>query len=146
MTASPSTPTASRPSKHKSRRRPFLPWHDMLVWFLRLLSVFQLSKGIFHWAIMMGLFQGDQGAFITASNQYQMITVYFAVLDPVAGVGLWMTSSWGAVLWLLAAASQILVVAGFQGNYTHLWPLMAVEVAFVAAYLWLTWKVANTLE
>jgi len=34
--------------------------------------------------------------------------VYFAVFSLVAGVGMWLTVSWGTVLWILVAASQIL--------------------------------------
>jgi hypothetical protein len=145
MTASPAPPPSTR-TMPRFKRRSMIPWNSILVWFLRAMSVFQLAKGIFHWGILLGLGDTDAGAFINATYQYQMITVYFAVLDPVAGVGLWLTSSWGAVLWLLAAASQILMVAGFQGIYIHLWPLMVVEAVFVVGYLWLTWKVANTLR
>ena len=35
--------------------------------------------------------------------------IVFAVLDLVAGVGLWLTSTWGGVMWLLAIMSHILM-------------------------------------
>ena len=33
--------------------------------------------------------------------EWQAATVFFAVLDLVAAIGLWLAVSWGAVMWLL---------------------------------------------
>ena len=37
---------------------------------------------------------------------YQATIIYFAVIDLMAAVGLWMASTWGGVLWLLAVMSH----------------------------------------
>ncbi len=139
-------PNNSKPASSTKSPRFVVPWNIALIWFLRLTAIFQLTKGIYHWAVLLGLLDGNGFVFTETSTQHQIITIYFSVLDPVAGVGLWLTSSWGAVLWLLAVASQILTIAGFQGAYSHLWPLLILELALMSGYLWLTWKVANNTK
>ena len=75
----------------------------VLVWLLRLLSVFWMAKGLMAWAVIFGLAGDGQPPFEARLLSFQAITVYFAVIDLVAAVGLWLTSTWGGVLWLLAA-------------------------------------------
>jgi len=122
--------------------RPAIVWGEILFWFFRLLSAFQIVKGLVHWALLLGI--GSGGAdFADGNVPLRAATIFFAVLDPVAGVGLWMTSSWGAVLWLFAAASQIGICLGFPLVMGRLWLLVVFEVAAIAAYLWLTFKVTQ---
>ena len=35
--------------------------------------------------------------------------MFFAVIDLVAAVGLWLAAAWGAVIWLTAVASMVAV-------------------------------------
>jgi hypothetical protein len=81
-------------------------WRVVLVWFLRLLSAFWLAKGLTAWAVIFGLPGTPQPPFENRLLSYQAIIVYFAVIDLVAAVGLWLTSTWGGVLWLLAAENE----------------------------------------
>jgi uncharacterized membrane protein (DUF2068 family) len=65
----------------------------------------------------------------------QAATVFFAVIDLVAGVALWLGSTWGAMLWLLTAAAQVLadvVVLELSGFSVM---LTIVEVVLVAGYV-----------
>ena len=43
------------------------------------------------------------------SIAWQAATVFFAVIDLVAAVGLWLAAAWGAVIWLMAVASMLAV-------------------------------------
>jgi hypothetical protein len=37
---------------------------------------------------------------------WQAATIFFAVIDLVAAVGLWLAAAWGGVVWLTAAISM----------------------------------------
>ena len=42
---------------------------------------------------------------------WQTATVYFAVIELVAAVGLWLATPWGAVVWLTTVVSMAVTVA-----------------------------------
>ena len=120
-------------------------WRLILVWLLRLLSVVWIGKGLMHWATILGLglvFEPGP-AFETRPLTFQAITVYFAVFDLVAGVGLWLTATWGGVLWLLAAVSQLLLGFFFPRWLTLSPILIGTYVALVLAYFLATWAAEN---
>ena len=120
-----------------------IPAGEALFWLFRGLAAVELLKGIVHWAFVVGLL-GEP--FDAHSLGFRAATIYFAVLDPVAGVGLWLTSSWGAVLWLAAAVSQLVLCLVLHRVFGYLWPLAAFEIVAIAAYLWLTWRAAQEAE
>ena len=77
------------------------PWQARLVLFQRVAGGFMIAKGLIHWAV---LFTG--AAFYALPVEARAATVFFAVIDLVAGVSLWLASTWGASVWLFAVASQ----------------------------------------
>jgi hypothetical protein len=125
--------------------QPVIAWSEWLIFFFRALAIFQLCKGLVHWGLMIGV--SDQ-AVLPAGDimEMQAANIYFAVLDLVAGVGLWLTSSWGAVLWLLTAMSQIAVLIGFPEIFGTVPALILFEVVAIGVYLFLTWKVAHVSQ
>lgn len=114
-------------------------WRLALVLLLRLLSIAWMVKGLMAWAIILGIDPSQTRPFENQLLSFQAIVVYFAVIDLVAAVGLWLTSTWGGVVWLLAAVSQILL--GFF--FPRLLPLSTVVIgcylALIAAYFIATW-------
>lgn len=118
-------------------------WTQNLVLFFRALALFQLAKGMVHWGLLISTAEQPDAPF---AAEFLAANVYFAVLDPVAGVGLWLTSSWGAVLWLLAAVSQIAVSIGFPEIFGPMWPLVIFEAIAIGFYILLTWKVAQLAD
>ncbi len=118
-------------------------WRLVLVWLLRLLSVVWLLKGLMAWAVIFGVGTEGQPPFEGQLLSYQAITVYFAVIDLVAAVGLWLTSTWGGVLWLLAAISQLLLGFFFPRLLPISPVLIATYVALMAAYFLATWAAEN---
>jgi hypothetical protein len=123
--------------------RPVTDWTQNLVLFFRVLALFQIAKGLVHWGLLI---HPSQPGTEMPGLEYLTGNIYFAVLDPVAGVGLWLTSSWGSVLWLLAAVSQIAICIGFPEIFGQLWPLLAVEAVAIMFYIFLTWKVAKVAD
>ena len=60
---------------------------------------------------------------------------YFAVIDLVASVGLWLAAPWGAVVWLTASVSMTVIQVFFPGIYGAQAVSIAVECILVIAYL-----------
>jgi hypothetical protein len=77
----------------------------LLVWFMRALSVVWLAKGLLAWAVIIGA-AGEAHAFEKASLAQQSAQVFFAVVDLIAGVGLWMAAGWGGGVWLMAMGAH----------------------------------------
>jgi len=63
-------------------------WSRRLVLFLRAMAALSLGKGLYHWAIVCGIGAPFPSGFDSYASPYQAATVFFAVIDPVAGVGL----------------------------------------------------------
>ena len=121
-------------------------WRVVLVWFLRLLSAFWLAKGLTAWMVIFGLPGNPQPPFENRLLSYQAIIVYFAVIDLVAAVGLWLTSTWGGVLWLLAAISQLLLAFFFPRLLPMTPWLTGAYIAAILAYFLATWAAENEAE
>jgi hypothetical protein len=114
------------------------PWRQRLIRFQRMAGGFMIFKGLTHWAALLGM---TSVRFEQQPLDAQAATVFFAVIDLVAGVALWLGSTWGAMLWLLAAGLQILagvVVLELSGLLIL---LTIVEVLLVAGYVLLRFMV-----
>lgn len=133
------------PAQAGEARKRGIRWRLLLVWLLRLLSIVWIGKGLMHWATILGLgLVIEPGpAFETRPLTFQAITVYFAVFDLVAGVGLWLTATWGGVLWLLAAVSQLLLGFFFPRWLTLSPILIGTYIGLVLAYFLATWAAEN---
>jgi hypothetical protein len=82
------------------------PWTRRLILFLRIMAFVSMAKGLFHWALVLGIGDGSGSSFENAAVPWQAATVFFAVIDLVAAVGLWLAAAWGGVVWLTAAISM----------------------------------------
>jgi Family of unknown function (DUF6163) len=112
-------------------------WAQYLVLFLRLMSVISLAKGLYHWAQVCGIGAPSDGGFESHTVAWQTATVFFAVIDLVAAVGLWLAAAWGAVVWLTAVVSMAVVEVFFPQIYGGSIFVVLMESALLAAYLWL---------
>jgi hypothetical protein len=109
-------------------------WSERLVLFLRVMAIASIMKGLYHWAAVCG-FIGEQGGFDNHTQAWQATTVFFAVIDLVAAVGLWLVAPWGAVVWLTATVTMIMIQLFFDQVYgTHL-PVVAIGLAAILGYL-----------
>ena len=62
-------------------------WTRRLVFFLRVMAVSR-RQGLYHWAQVTGFVGGEEEAFENQPLAWQTATVYFAVIELVAAVGL----------------------------------------------------------
>ena len=67
--------------------------------------------------------------------------MFFAVIDLVAAVGLWLAAAWGAVIWLMSVASMLAVEIFFPQVFGAGWLTGLAESALLAIYLWLALEV-----
>jgi len=110
-------------------------WAYWLVAFLRLMAAVSFVKGLYHWAIVCGIGSPFPSGFEAYPMPYQAATAFFAVIDLVAGVGLWLAAPWGAVVWLTSVISMVAVEVLFPQIYGgSLW-VVALELVLLGVYL-----------
>ena len=99
------------------REKRQTPWTRRLVLYLRIMALVSLAKGIYHWSLVLGIGDGDGSTFEQAGMPWQAATVFFAVIDLVAAVGLWLAAAWGGVVWLTASISMAAIELFFPQVY-----------------------------
>jgi hypothetical protein len=109
-------------------------WTERLMIFLRVMAVLSMAKGLYHWALVAGVI-GPADGFEYQPTPWQTATVFFAVIDLVAAVGLWLAAAWGAVVWLTACVSMAAVEVFFPQVYGGRLLVVAVEAVLLFAYL-----------
>ena len=118
-------------------------WTRRLVLFLRVMAVLSIVKGLYHWAQVTGFIGGEEDAFEVQPTAWQAATVYFAVIELVAAVGLWLATPWGAVVWLTTVVSMAVIERMFPGIYGGSLVVVGGEALLLAAYLALAWMAAR---
>jgi Family of unknown function (DUF6163) len=118
-------------------------WTRRLVLFLRVMAVLSIAKGLYHWAQVTGFIGGEEDAFENQPTAWQAATVYFAVIELVAAVGLWLATPWGAVVWLTTVVSMAVIELMFPGIYGGSLFIVGAETLMLAAYLALAWMAAR---
>ncbi len=109
-------------------------WTGKLALFLRLMAVVAMFQGLYHWAAVCG-FIGEEGGFEAHVPSWQTTTVFFAIIDLVAAVGLWLVAPWGAVVWLTSSVSMIVIQVFFEQVYGTNMLVILASVLGITAYL-----------
>src|ERR1700735_1070850 len=112
-------------------------WTEYLVLFLRLMAAVSLVKGLYHWGQVCGIGVSADDGFETHTVAWRSATVFFAVLDLVAAVGLWLAAGWGAVVWLRSVVSMAGVAVFFPNVFGGSIFVALVEMTLLGVYLWL---------
>ena len=118
-------------------------WTRWLVLFLRVMAGVSMLKGLYHWAQVCGVGVAPNEQFEYHSIAWQTATIFFAVLDLVAAVGLWLAAAWGAVIWLASVASMLALEVFFPQVFGGGMLAGFFEGASLALYLWLALKSAQ---
>ena len=96
--------------KHDSSAIPKRTLTDILfVVFLRLIAVSCLWFGLQYWSMLVGYSLQGHARFDLLNLPWKVAGAGLAVVFPVAALGLWLTVSWGPVIWLCAAVGQALM-------------------------------------
>ncbi len=118
-------------------------WGLVLTRFMRLIAAFWLIQGLAQWRFVL---VSPQSIFDTMPHPAAVAVVFFAVADLVAGVGLWLATPWGGVLWLLIASAQIFVAAGMPNFFSGGYYLIVVDVVLIMLYFILTFEAGRDFE
>ncbi|MEJ8474190.1 DUF6163 family protein [Roseibium algae] len=111
------------------------PWSTVLVWYLRAIALLLIGGGVIHWARIVGFVPWRGQWFWDMPVEWQAATVFFAVLDLVAATGLWLAVSWGTVMWLFRAMSQIVMHSLFSDIYGRRPYEISFYILTIAIYL-----------
>jgi hypothetical protein len=115
-----------------------LRWTYWLIIFLRVMAFASIVKGVYHWSGVLGIGDGSGATFEAKGTAWQAATIYFAVIDLVAAVGLWLAAAWGGVLWLTAAISMVAIELFFPQVFGGREWAVAAEVVAMLIYFVLT--------
>ena len=116
-------------------------WGLILVIFMRLLAALWILQGLSEWASFM---VPHTAIFDHMTKSQTAAIMFFAVIDFLAAVGLWLATPWGGVLWLFAEVAQILIALGVKNSFSAAW--VACDVALIALYFSLTWQAARAAQ
>jgi uncharacterized membrane protein (DUF2068 family) len=118
-------------------------WGLLLTRFMRLIAAFWLIQGLAQWRFVL---VSPQSIFDTMPQPAAVAVVFFGVADLIAGVGLWLATPWGGVLWLLIASAQIFVAAGMPSFFSGGYYLIAVDLVLIMLYFVLTFEAGRDFE
>lgn len=123
---------------HEARTADGPRWNGVLVNFMRIVAAIWLVKGLLAWAVILGVTAALQ-SFDVRTTGFQAAMIYFAIIDLLAAVGLWLASSWGGVLWILAVMSHLILAVFFPRFVSNGSLLIAGFILLITTYLTLSW-------
>ena len=117
-------------------------WTVLLVWWMRTLAWVWVAKGLFNWSIVLGV-NPNFPNFSMLPQPLQATIVFFAAVDLLAAVGLWLAAPWGGVLWLICAASEVIAASlGASASLTGILGIV-LDMTLIVVYFALSWLAAN---
>ncbi len=109
-----------------------------LVVFKRLLAGLWVVLGLLQWSAIL---LPSEPLFDKVSALRGAAVIFFATVNLVAAVGLWLTTPWGGVIWLLSAVAQIIVALALPGFFSILW--IGADAVLIVIYFVLMWRAGH---
>jgi hypothetical protein len=103
--------------------------------FVRLVALSCLVAGLQYWGRLIGYSDGGMYRYDLIPSYWQFASASLAVLLPVATVGLWMQVSWGPVIWVVAAGSEIIMHKGFPEWFGERPMLVIAHIVVISVYI-----------
>ncbi len=118
----------------------------LLVIFMRLIAALWVVEGLMQWSLVVVTDVDGRSGLAALSVSAVVAVVFFAVIDPIAAVGLWLATPWGGVIWLVTAGAQLFVIVTMPGFFDHPVLIGLADLGLIALYLVLTWQAASAQE
>ncbi|MBV8848223.1 MAG: hypothetical protein JOZ16_01405 [Methylobacteriaceae bacterium] len=115
-------------------------WGMLLVLFMRIVAVLWVYQGLVQWHVILA---AEQSIFDVLPVQTTLAVVFFAVLDLLAAVGMWLAAPWGGVLWLLTAIAQALVAVLLPDFFAGGHIVIGLNCILLVLYFLLTFKASQ---
>jgi Family of unknown function (DUF6163) len=109
-----------------------------LVVFMRLLAGLWVIQGLLQWSAIL---LPPEPLFDKVGALRGAAVIFFATVNLVAAVGLWLATPWGGVIWLLGAIAQILVALALPGFFSMLW--IGADIVLIIIYFVLMWRAGH---
>jgi len=110
-------------------------YQKMIDVYGRLVAIVLMLFGLREWAVILGVVTSFGGPFETMTTAWKMATMYLAVVNLVAAVGLWMRVAWGNVLWVCAAAAEVAFHTFFMNTFGSDYTIVAFHLFALGGYL-----------
>jgi hypothetical protein len=123
--------TTQKDSAHASDGRLAL----VLNIYGRVMAAVMMVLGLRQWAIIVGVIEGQAGAFEAMPTPWKIATMHLAVVDLVASVGLWQRVAWGNVVWFYAALAAIAMHTIFISTFGSDLVAVGFHTVTVVAYI-----------
>jgi hypothetical protein len=123
-------------AKHADETR----WGMLLVLFMRIVAVLWVYQGLVQWHVILS---AEQSIFDVLPVQTTIAVVFFAVLDLLAAVGMWLAAPWGGVLWLLTAIAQSFVAVLLPDFFAGGRIVIGLDCILLVLYFVLTFKASQ---
>lgn len=118
-------------------------WAMVQTWFLRTLALGWVVLGLAAWSVIVGADIVSTRPFEGRAMTFQAVTIYFAVIDILAAVGLWLLAPWGTVVWLIAVVSRLVIGFVFPAAHPMNLTSIASFTACILLFTWLAWMVSH---
>jgi hypothetical protein len=118
-------------------------WGQLLTLFMRIMALFWVVQGLMQWRVILS---GEQPLFDVMPQAAAVAVIFFAVLDLIAAVGLWLATPWGGVLWLLIASAQIFVASSMPSFFAGGYWLIGIDLVLITLYFTLTFEAGRDFE
>jgi nicotinamide riboside transporter PnuC len=105
---------------------------------MRVLAGLWVLQGLLQWSTIL---LPREPLFDNVSALRGAAVIFFATINPVAAVGLWLATPWGGVIWFLAAIAQIFVGLALPGFFSMLW--IGADVVLIVIYFGLMWRAGH---
>ncbi len=82
---------------------------------MRVTAAIWIVRGLLQWSTVLMSSSDGGSLFSDLAAPAMVAAVFFAVVDFIASIGLWLAAPWGGVIWLVAVGAQLLVLVGDAG-------------------------------
>ena len=108
------------------------------MWFQRVIAGYCLLFGVLYWIRLIGFHPGSLWRFDLMPLHWQVASVCLACFFPFAAIGLWMTASWGAVMWFICAVAETAMYLFYPHIFGYRLPIVGAHIAAITIYagLW----------
>jgi hypothetical protein len=125
---------------HYARHARLLHWQTV---YWRTTGGLLIVLGLLRWSMAIGAVPAIGAGFQDLTGPWQWATINLGVAYLVAGVGLWLLSSWGLVVWFYGAACEIAMHTLLAGTFgTRLYPV-ALQLVLIGGHFWFRHAIHN---
>ncbi len=82
---------------------------NAIIVLLRVTALLLIALSLTYWLRAIGFYPGDEFRFDTMPNYWKAVLAVLCVLQPVAALGLWGSTRWGVVVWIITVLVEVVM-------------------------------------